>query len=89
MAGALAHRDQENLIHSHQTAAASKPQNQSVHGLAPKTPSAKVPLKASAVGKVTGRRNNEDENVSFRGGKAGNGEKNAFVTPSGTSTLSL
>ncbi|KMU89743.1 hypothetical protein CIHG_07776 [Coccidioides immitis H538.4] len=39
----LAARDQENLVHSHQTAAAAKPLNQNIRSFAPKTPGNKVP----------------------------------------------
>ena len=39
----LAHRDQENLVHSHQTAAASKSLNQNVKSLQPKTPGTRLP----------------------------------------------
>ncbi|WEW60027.1 hypothetical protein PRK78_005510 [Emydomyces testavorans] len=39
----LAARDQENLVHSHQTAAAAKPLNQGIRSLQPKTPGNKVP----------------------------------------------
>ncbi|MCJ1377892.1 hypothetical protein MMC17_000988 [Xylographa soralifera] len=44
----LAARDQENLVHGHQAAAAAKPLNQGSRQLAPKTPSnkaSKMPLK--------------------------------------------
>jgi hypothetical protein len=39
----LAHRDQENLAHGHQMAASSKPLNQGIKQLNPKTPGNKVP----------------------------------------------
>ncbi|MCJ1393730.1 hypothetical protein MMC18_006606 [Xylographa bjoerkii] len=39
----LAARDQENLVHGHQAAAAAKPLNQGSRQLAPKTPSNKAP----------------------------------------------
>lgn len=39
----LAARDQENLVHSHQTAASAKPLNQGVRSLQPKTPGNKAP----------------------------------------------
>lgn len=39
----LAHRDQENLVHSHQTAAASKSLNQNVRPLQPRTPGTRLP----------------------------------------------
>lgn len=43
IANMLAHRDQENLVHSHQTAAASKPLNQNVKPLQPRTPGTRLP----------------------------------------------
>ena len=39
----LALRDQENLVHAHQTVAASKPLNQGARTLQPKTPGARAP----------------------------------------------
>ncbi|KAG2412588.1 hypothetical protein HFD88_010145 [Aspergillus terreus] len=39
----LAFRDQENLVHAHQTAAASKPLNQGTKQLQPRTPGARAP----------------------------------------------
>jgi hypothetical protein len=39
----LAARDQENLVHGHHAAAASKPLNQGVRTLQPKTPGNKYP----------------------------------------------
>ncbi|KAJ5312255.1 hypothetical protein N7508_003085 [Penicillium antarcticum] len=72
----LALRDQENLVNTHQTAAAAKPLNQSKQ-LAPKTPGKgplKVPLNdennAIVFGKGTGK--------AKENGKPG---KDAFVTP--------
>ncbi|KAF2769243.1 hypothetical protein EJ03DRAFT_327514 [Teratosphaeria nubilosa] len=66
----------ENAIYEQQTAAASKPLNQSVKGLAPKTP-AKTPFR--------GRQN--DENAALLGGntigKAGKAAVTAFQTPAG------
>ncbi|KAL4959152.1 uncharacterized protein BDV14DRAFT_185308 [Aspergillus stella-maris] len=84
----LALRDQENLVHAHQTVAASKPLNQSTRQLQPKTPGNrapktpfKVPLKDEndplAFGKKTlktGGKQNENANPSA---------KDAFVTPMG------
>jgi hypothetical protein len=89
----LAARDQENLVHGHHQAAASKPLNQSTRGLQPKTPGnkyPKTPLKIPL--------NDENAPTGF-GGKTGKGkgleglatgkkgatfDKNAFVTPMGT-----
>ncbi|KAL4797249.1 hypothetical protein BDV19DRAFT_359211 [Aspergillus venezuelensis] len=84
----LALRDQENLVHAHQTVAASKPLNQSTRQLQPKTPGNrapktpfKVPLKDEndplAFGKKTvksGGKQNENDKPSA---------KDAFVTPLG------
>ncbi|KAL2860885.1 uncharacterized protein BJX67DRAFT_367714 [Aspergillus lucknowensis] len=82
----LALRDQENLVHNHQTVAASKPLNQGVKQLQPKTPGArapktpfKVPLKDEndplAFGKKTVKtvgKQNENAKLSV---------KDAFITP--------
>lgn len=91
-------RDQENLVHGHQAAAASKSLNQGARQLAPKTPAnrpPKTPFKLPL--------NDENGAAAFGGGKLGlntvgrgNGnivmtskkgglaDKNAFVTPMGT-----
>ncbi|KAG8525263.1 uncharacterized protein KY384_008907 [Bacidia gigantensis] len=74
----FAAHDQENLVHGHQAAAASKPLNQGTRQLAPKTPSKKVP-------KTPFKLPLNDENGGA-GGKTGlktkGGEsKNAFATP--------
>jgi hypothetical protein len=93
----LAARDQENLVHGHQQAAASKPLNHTIRGIPPKTPGnkyPKTPLKISL--------NDENEPAGFGGGKSvlgtkGKGlenlaiggkngatfDKNAFITPMG------
>ncbi len=84
----LALRDQENLVHTHQTVAASKPLNQSTKQLQPKTPGNrapktpfKVPLKDEndplTFGKKTVKtigKQNENARPSV---------KDAFVTPMG------
>ncbi|KAL5340545.1 hypothetical protein BJX70DRAFT_361314 [Aspergillus crustosus] len=84
----LALRDQENLVHAHQTVAASKPLNQSVKQFQPKTPGNrapktpfKVPLKDEndplAIGKST---------VKTFGKQIENARpsvKDAFATPMG------
>ena len=96
----LAARDQENLVHGHQAAAAAKPLNQGAKQLAPKTPGNKVPKTPFKVplndengpagfGGVkavlkTGIRGNE--NLMTVGKKGGLGDKNAFITPLGTFT---
>ena len=94
----FAARDQENLVHGHQQAAAAKPLNQGARQLAPKTPgnkAPKTPLKLAL--------NDENGPGPFGGGKSalrtngkgieigttkprngGPGEKDAFKTPMGT-----
>ncbi|KAK4941346.1 hypothetical protein LTR10_018756 [Elasticomyces elasticus] len=76
----LAARDQENLIHTRQTAAAGKPLNQNIRALQSKTPgNLKTPFRPS--------KNDENQPFAFKGqqkgGKEGPGklDKNAFVTP--------
>ena len=83
--------NQENAIHEQQTAAAAKPLNQGIKGLAPKTPANKAPKTPFKVPL-------NDENDAFGGGKPGGkgkqdglfGEvkggkldRSAFVTPAG------
>ncbi|KAK5133662.1 hypothetical protein LTR08_007516 [Meristemomyces frigidus] len=73
----------ENAIYNHQTAAAAKPLNQGVKGLAPKTPGQKKgPLNdenAQALGKTGGGK--------AKGKDAGaKEERSAFVTPAGPRT---
>ncbi|KAL8770766.1 MAG: hypothetical protein Q9209_003633 [Squamulea sp. 1 TL-2023] len=90
----LAARDQENLVHGHQAAAAAKPLNQGIKQLAPKTPgnkTAKTPIRlplndengitAFGGGKKTVGKGNE--NSIFGGKKSGMAENKAFVTPLG------
>ncbi len=78
----LAARDQENLVHGHQAAAASKTLNQGARQLAPKTPGNKVPKTPFKL-----PLNDENGIGGFGAGKTGlktNGAgKNAFVTPMG------
>ncbi|KAM3414860.1 hypothetical protein BST61_g10003 [Cercospora zeina] len=76
----FATRDQdENAINAHQQVAAAKPLNQSVRGLAPKTPANKPAFKTPA------RDNKHDENAKLdfgkAGGKSAKADLNAFVTP--------
>ena len=86
-----ARANQENAIYEQQTAAAAKPLNQGVKGLAPKTPGNKAPKAPFKVAL-------NDENATFGAGKTGGkgkqdelfGEgksrklnKSAFVTPAG------
>lgn len=78
----LAVRDQENLVHANQTAAAGKSLNQGIRNLHPKTPgNLNTPFRAA--------RNDENRPVTFQGQKAGGKDgtsktdKNAFITPLG------
>ncbi|PGH00511.1 hypothetical protein GX51_05726 [Blastomyces parvus] len=90
----LAARDQENLVHAHQTAAAAKPLNQSTRQLQPKTPGTrapktpfKLPLNdennplAFGGGRKTGKVNNGQNENLLRPGKDTVAGGNAFVTP--------
>lgn len=93
----LAARDQENLVHVHQTAAASKPLNQGTKTLQPKTPGNKVPktpfkipLNDKPGNTVLGGGKNGlkarfggNENLVTGGKKGVIGDKTAFVTPLG------
>ena len=93
----LAARDQENLVHGHQQAAASKPLNQSTRQFPPKTPGNKPPktpfkvplndengLGAFGGGKTGAKVNARgDENFTMVGKKGGLGDKDAFKTPMG------
>lgn len=76
----FAARDQENLVHAHQTTAAGKPLNQGIRALHPKTPGAtKTPFRRAP--------NDENKPLTLKGQKTGlrDGpsklEKNAFATP--------
>ncbi|RFU36141.1 hypothetical protein B7463_g204, partial [Scytalidium lignicola] len=77
----LAARDQENLVHGHHTVAASKPLNQGIRGLQPKTPGnrfPKTPLKIPL--------HDENAPAGFGGKsvlKTKGKDKNAFITPLG------
>jgi len=89
----LAARDQENLVHGHHQATASKPLNQSTRGgLQPKTPGnkyPKTPLKIplndenapTGFGKLVKGKGLEN---LVTGKKTATFDKNAFVTPMGT-----
>ncbi len=93
----LAARDQENLVHAHQTAAAGKPLNQTVRGLQPKTPgnrAPKTPFREALNDEnkplvFNGRKTalkglgNINENLLQPGKKDGKLDKNTFVTPLG------
>jgi len=92
----LAARDQENLVHAHQAAGASKPLNQGTRQLAPKTPGNKVPKTPFKIplndengglggGKGGVKANAKgNENMVTGAKKGGLGDKDAFVTPMGT-----
>lgn len=87
--------DKENLVHGHQTAAASKPLNQTVKHLPPKTPGNKVlktpfkiplndengPPRFGKLGLEANSRGNE--NPTTGEGKGGFLQKNTFITPLG------
>jgi len=79
----FATRDQENVFHDHQTAAAAKPLNRGVRGVAPKTPGNNGG-KVTFGNLLTTRKisNKDDENVNLIGTKkGGNAEKPSFITP--------
>ena len=92
----LAARDQENLVHGHQAAAASKPLNQGTRQLPPRTPGRvpktpfKVPLNDENAGglvdeKPEGKGHGKgNENIMTGARKKGLTDK--FVTPMGTLT---
>jgi hypothetical protein len=83
-----ARADQENTVHAHQTAAAAKPLNHGIKGLAAKTPGNRAP-------KTPFKIPLNDENAAIQPGKSvlkTNGKekaltvkKDAFVTPAGES----
>lgn len=96
----LAARDQENLVHAHQQAAAGKPLNQSIRQLQPKTPGNKAPKTPFRIplndenaahpfpGQKTTLKNigKDNENIIQTSKKDGKLDKNAFVTPMGPRT---
>ncbi|KAL8713563.1 MAG: hypothetical protein Q9220_002425 [cf. Caloplaca sp. 1 TL-2023] len=90
----LAARDQENLVHGHQAAAAAKPLNQGIKQLAPKTPgnkATKTPFKLPLNDEnganmfVGGKKiiGNGNEDTLFGHKKNAIGENKAFITPMG------
>ena len=96
----LAVGDQENLVHGLQAAAASKPLNQGIRQLPPKTPNnkhSKTPFGLSLKdenstmmfggGAKLGFKTagKGNENLKTVGNKEGLGDKNTFVTPIGMS----
>lgn len=93
----LAARDQENLVHEHQAAAAAKPLNQGTKQAPPKTPgnkTAKTPFKvplndengASVFGGGKKTIGKGTENNLFGAKQGGKGDGKAFVTPMGPRT---
>ena len=99
----LAARDQENLVHGHQAAAAAKPLNQGNRQLQPKTPGnkpSKTPFISlndengtfgnSASMKTALRADGKgNENLITVTRTGGFGNKNNFVTPVGASYSSI
>ena len=96
----LAARDQENLAHGYQAAAAAKPLNQGTRQLQPKTPGNKAPktpfkvplndengIFGNGAGMKTAFKVNGkgNENLMTVGKTEAFGDKNAFVTPLGAS----
>lgn len=94
----LAARDQENLVHGHQTIAASKAFTQGAKQLPPKTPGNKIPktpfkvplndkngtVLLGVAGKSGfGAQGLGNENFVKGAKKAGLGDKDAYVTPLG------
>lgn len=94
----LAARDQENLVHGHQAAAAAKPLNQGTKQAPPKTPgnkTTKTPLKvplndengATVFGGGKKTVVKGTENAFFGAKQGGKGDVKAFVTPIGKCRL--
>ena len=94
----LAYRDQENLVHGHQTAAAAKPlnQNRQLHSKTPGNKALKTPFKIPLndengvnpfAGKAGGAKDigKGNENVKTVGKKVVMQDPSAFVTPMGNS----
>lgn len=77
----LAIRDQENLVNTHQTAAAAKPMNQGMKQLAPKTPGRQIPLRDENNPLAFGKNTVKGNGARQENGKPG---KLAPVTPMGT-----
>ncbi|KAL8718510.1 MAG: hypothetical protein Q9225_004359 [Loekoesia sp. 1 TL-2023] len=93
----LAARDQENLVHGHQAAAAAKPHSQGVKQFLPKTPgnkTAKAPFKipindengATVFGGGKKTLAKGSENGIYGGKQGGGAEGKGFVTPLGPRT---
>jgi len=79
----FATRDQENVFHDQQTAAAAKPLNRGVRGIAPKTPGnngGKITFGNLLTIRKFANKDNENINVT-RTKKGGNAEKHSFTTP--------
>ena len=81
----------ENAIYEQQTAAAAKPLNQGVKGLAPKTPGNKapktpfrVPLNDENATQIGGKTVGKGKQATLFGdGKSGKVEATTFATPAG------
>lgn len=89
-----AHTDQENLVASHQQAAAAKPLNAGTRAFGAKTPAHKAPKTpfkiplndengATRAGKTAGK--GAENQLLPTGKKGGKADSNAFVTPAGGS----
>lgn len=89
-----AHTDQENLVASHQQAAAAKPLNAGTRAFGAKTPAHKAPKTpfkiplndengATRAGKTAGK--GVENQLLPTGKKGGKADGNAFVTPAGGS----
>ncbi|KAF2810411.1 uncharacterized protein BDZ99DRAFT_443146 [Mytilinidion resinicola] len=89
--------DQENLVHGFQTAAAAKPLNQGLKGYGAKTPGNKAPKTPFKIplndenapfraGKSVLKTNGKGNQDFLGGGKGGDLDKNAFITPAGPRT---
>jgi hypothetical protein len=96
----LAANDQENLVHGFQTAAAAKPLNQGLKGYGSKTPGNKAPKTPFKIplndenapfkgGKSVLKTNGKGNQDFLGGGKGGDLDKNAFITPAGKLYLSI
>lgn len=90
-----ARANQENAVYEQQTAAAAKPLNQGVKGLAPKTPGNKaaktpfkIPLNDENGGLGGGKTGGKGKQQGLFGdGKGGKLDASAFVTPAGELAL--
>lgn len=79
----LAVRDQENFVHNQRTAAAAKPLNQGIKGLAPKTPGNNGFKSIVNAHKTIRNGKGGDENAA-PAVKTAKAVKTSFVTPTGS-----